>query len=123
MKIKEAILRVDALVFNTCTAEEKVRWLSKLDALIYRNVLQTHAGEPAEFSGYSTDTDPQTQLLVPAPYDTVYLRWLEAQIYYETGEFTRYNNAITLFNNAYEGYKKHYTRTHMPLSRGNRFIF
>ena len=42
---------------------------------------------------------------------------------YHNSDDDRYNNAIILFNNAYEGYKKHYTRTHMPRSSGNRFIF
>lgn len=122
MKIMEAIQRVDALVFNTCTAEQKVQWLSKLDSLIHQNVLQTHAGEPSEFPGYDADTDPDTALLVPAPYDTIYLRWLEAQIHYETGEYTRYNNAITLFNTEYAAFSARYNRQHTPLN-GRRFVF
>ena len=39
-------------------------------------------------------------------------------------EAIRVLNVLLRFdNNAYEGYKKHYTRTHMPISSGSRFIF
>ena len=75
------------------------------------------------FYGYDIDLDMETELLVPAPYDEMYLRWLEAMIDYHNGEDERYNNAITLFNNAFDGYKKYYTRNHMPLEKGKRFIF
>lgn len=75
------------------------------------------------FNSYDHKIDQDTVLLVPAPYDEMYLRWLEAQIDYYNGEDERHNNAIMRFNNAYEGYKKHYTRTHMPISHGARFVF
>ena len=122
MTLQEAIARTDALVFNTCTAQQKVQWLSKLDLTIHQQILQTHAGmAQAEFSGYDADTDRQTVLLVPAPYDSVYLRWLEAQIHYHNGEYDKYNNAIEMFNTAYEGFKNYYNREHMP--KGTKLKF
>lgn len=124
MKISEAISAVDSLKPNTYTPEDKVGWLSNLDARVKTQIIDAHEStEPIVFSGYDSLLDQDTELLAPAPYDEMYLRWLEAQIDYHNGEDDRYNNAIILFNNAYEGYKKHYTRTHMPISRGSRFIF
>ena len=124
MKIIEAINRIDSLKHNTYSQNDKVAWLSRLDSLVKRLIIDTHeGGENVTFTGYDDRTDPETELLVPAPFDEMYLRWLEAQIDYHNSEDDRYNNAIILFNNAYEGYKKHYTRTHMPKSSGNRFIF
>ena len=124
MKISEAISAVDSLKPNTYTPEDKVGWLSNLDARVKTQIIDAHESTgPIVFSGYDSLLDQDTELLAPAPYDEMYLRWLEAQIDYHNGEDDRYNNAIILFNNAYEGYKKHYTRTHMPISRGSRFIF
>ena len=89
-----------------------------------RMIIDTHQQtNPVYFYGYDSELDMESELLVKEPYDEMYLRWLEAQIHYHNSEDERYNNAIILFNNAYEGYKKHYTRNHMPLSQGNRFIF
>lgn len=124
MTIAEVISKVDALKPNTYTPEDKIDWLSTLDARVKSQIIDAHAcKEPIDFYGYDSVNDRETELLVPAPFDEMYLRWLEAMIDYHNGEDDRYNNAIILFNNAYEGYKKHYTRTHMPLSRGNRFVF
>ena len=124
MTIAEVISKVDALKPNTYTTEDKIGWLSSLDARVKSQIIDAHErNDPIFFYGYDGILDQETELLVPAPYDEMYLRWLEAQIDYHNGEDDRYNNAITLFNNAYEGYKKHYTRTHMPISIGSRFIF
>ena len=124
MTIAEAISKIDDLKPNTYTPEDKVDWLSSLDARVKSQIIDTHhCHDPFHFYGYDSVCDQQTELLVPAPYDEMYLRWLEAMIDYHNSEDDRYNNAITLFNNAYEGYKKLYTRTHMPISRGSRFVF
>ena len=124
MTIAEAISKVDALKPNTFTPEDKVGWLSTLDARVKSQIIDTHeCNQPFYFYGYDSLADQETELLVPAPYDEMYLRWLEAMIDYHNGEDERYNNAITLFNNAFDGYKKYYTRNHMPLEKGKRFIF
>ena len=124
MTIAEAIAKVDALKPNTYTPEDKIGWLSTLDARVKSQIIDTHMKrEPIFFYGYDPQLDMETELLVHAPYDEMYLRWLEAMIDYHNSEDDRYNNAIMLFNNAYEGFKKHYTRTHMPISRGSRFTF
>ena len=125
MTIAEVISKVDALKPNTYTTEDKVGWLSNLDARVKTQIIDTHRHrEPIFFYGYDPSLDMDTELIVHAPYDDMYLRWLEAMIDYHNSEDDRYNNAITLFNTAYEGFKKHYTRTHMPISTGGkRFIF
>ena len=119
MTIIEAINRLDALKFNTYSQSEKVEWLSSLDRRTRKAIIDTHEGAPdTEFSGYDDDTPVSTELLVPAPYDEVCLRWMEAQIDYHNGEFGRYNNSVTMFNNAYSAFERSYNRTHMPL--GNK---
>lgn len=124
MKIIEAITRLDSLKFNTYTQEDKVEWLSRLDSMVKKNIIDTHEGaEGVIFSGYDENTNLQTELLVPVPYDEMYLRWLEAQIDYHNGEYDKYNNAIIMFNTAFEAYQAFYTRNHLPLIRGRRFLF
>ena len=120
MKIIEAINRIDSLKHNTYSQSNKVEWLSRVDEMVKTHIIDTHEGE-ATFAGYNDSTDLQTELLVPAPYDEVYLLWMEAQIDYYNGEYDKYNNAIDLFDTAYEGYRNYYNRTHMP--KGKKFKF
>lgn len=124
MTILEAITRLDALLFNTYTQPEKVAWLSKLDTEVKQQIIDTHQGaENVSFSGYTENTPGETVLLVPAPYDEVYLRWMESQIHYYNGEYDKFNAAIIMYNTAFDAFANYYKRNHMPLSRGNRFIF
>ena len=115
MKLIEAISKIDNLKHNTYTHEDKVAWLSRLDFMVKQEIMDTHEdNEGAGFTGYDTDSDVETELLVPPPYDEVYLRWLEAQIDYANGEYSKYNNSIEMFNASYQGYSNYYNRTHMP---------
>ena len=122
MKIIEAINGIDTLNHNTYSETEKVKWLSRVDWMVKKHVIDTHEGaEDVTFTGYDDLTDLNTELLVPAPHDELYLRWMEAQIHYHNGEYGKYNNAVEMFNTAFEDYKKYYNRTHMP--KGKQFKY
>lgn len=124
MTIRDAITRIDALKFNTYSDIDKVEWLSRLDNSIKLQVIDAHeGGEDVVFTGYDDRTDMDTQLLVPSPFDEIYLRWMEAQIDYHNGEYDKFNASIIMYNTAFEAFANYYKRTHMPRSRGNRFIF
>ena len=123
MTIAEAISKVDALKPNTYTPEDKIGWLSTLDSRVKTQIIDTHEGccKPP-FYGYDSVLDQETELLVPAPYDEMYLRWLEAQIDYTNGEYGKYNNAIVMFNTSWKEYQNYYNRTHMPKGKNIKFF-
>ena len=122
MKIIEAINRIDALKRNTYSQPDKVQWLSRVDSMVKRHIIDNHEGaEEVSFTGYDENTDLQTELLVPAPYDELYLRWMEAMIDFHNGEYAKYNNAVDMFNTSYAGFQNYYNRTHMP--KGNKFKY
>ena len=124
MTIREAISRLDALIFNTYTSDDKVRWLSGLDMTVKQQIIDTHeGGQNIVFEGYTPQTPETTVLLVPAPFDEVYLKWMEAQIHYHNGEFDKYNAAIIMYNAAFDSYASSYNKLHMPIRKGRRFRF
>ena len=122
MKIIEAIDQIDSLKHNTYSNADKIAWLSRLDSMVKRLIIDTHeGGDSVTFTGYNSHTDPETELLVPAPFDEIYLRWLEAQIDYANGEYGKYNNSILMYQTAYDGYANYYNRNHMP--KGSKYKF
>ena len=124
MKLGEAISRADEMTPNSCSKEEKIKWLSTLDGLVKEQIIDTHTdSDKVLFSGYDETTDTQAQLLIPAPFDMVYVHWLEAQIHYANGEIKKYNNAVEVFNTELDAYKRFYNRCHMPIGKGRRFLF
>ena len=118
MTIQGAINHIDTVKPNGYSQNEKIRWLSTLDGVIKAEIIDTHEGaEGVEFEEYNETTPLAQTLLVPHPYDDVYIKWLEAQIDYANGEYGKYNNSITMYNAAYLAFVKHYNRTHEPISK------
>ena len=123
MTIVEAIEQIDNLKHNTYGQGEKILWLNRVDHMVKTQIIDTHEGsEEVYFYGYDEDTDMETEMLVPAPFDELYLRWLEMQIDYANGEYSKYNNSAEMFNTAYKAYSNHYNRTHMPKGKPMKFF-
>lgn len=123
MTIIEAITQIDNLKHNTYGQKDKVTWLSRLDAMVKRLIIDTHeGGDKVSFTGYDDSTDMAAELLVPEPFDEIYLRWLEAQIDYSNGEIDKYNNAIEMFNASWGSYRNYYNRTHMPVGKAMKYF-
>ena len=125
MTIKECIDQVDNVKPNQYSIEDKVRWLSFLDAIIINEVLKTHEGyngQYDEFEGYCPD-NLSTKLIVEHPYDSLYVAYIKMKIDEENGETARYNNSATMYNSYLTLYKKHYNKTHMPLQKNSLKIF
>jgi hypothetical protein len=117
MTVKEVIDIVDSVKPNQYGIEDKIRWLSFLDAIIINDVIKTHEGyegQYEDFKGYSPD-EMNAHLVVKAPYDVLYEAYLKMKIDEENGETARYNNSATMFNSYLEAFKKHYNKHHMPL--------
>lgn len=123
MTIIEAVNKIDALKPNNYTTENKVAWLSTIDGIIKSEIIDTHeGGDKVTFTGYDANTPNDTVLLVPAPYDDIYIRWLEAQIDYNNGEYGRYSNSMTMYNSAYSNYERYYNRNNMPLGKQFKYF-
>ena len=123
MTIMDVLYRIDEIKPNSYSQAEKIKWLSSLDGVIKSEIIDTHeGGEDIVFNGYNEDTDLSTKLLVDAPYDDIYLRWLEAQIDYANGEYGKYNNSIAMYNTVYSAFANYYNRTHMPIGKKFKFF-
>ena len=126
MTLLEAINRIDVLKPNGYSQAEKIQWLSNLDGIVKREIIDTHERNEGEevvtFNDYTEETSLTTKLLVPAPYDDVYLRYLEMQIDYANGEYGKYNNSMAMYDTAYSTFQRYYNRTHMPKGRKYKFF-
>ena len=123
MTIIQAIQQVDALKPNTYSTRQKILWLSQLESMVKRLVIDAHAGgEAVEFSGFAEDADPGAVLFMTEPFDMAYLYWLEAQIHYANEDLNLYNSAMGMFHSVFGTFKAHYKQTHTGKNAG-RFRF
>lgn len=112
MTIEQAISRTDELCPNQYTEEQKRLWLSRLDGIIKTEIHVDGEDLPDYSSAAGT-----TELLVPFPYDEIYIYWLITQIYLNNAEMDNYNAELVLYNTAYVDYANFYTRTNMPTQK------
>lgn len=98
-----------------------IDYLSQLDQQTDIEIVRTHANAPAEeFVPYVSSgegaTPTTTELLVPAPYDKLYVPFLLSKIDWAYGEFAKYNNSEPLFEAQYNEFTAQYNRANTPIS-------
>lgn len=115
MTIIEALNKIDVIKPNNYTQAEKIKWLSNLDGIIKAEIIDTHeGGDSITFNGYDYDVAVDTEMLVPYPYDDLYIKWLESQIDYHNAEYGKYNNSVVAYNSAYSAFERYYNRHNKP---------
>lgn len=119
MNIREVIDKVDGLKPNTYSTEDKVRWLSHLEASVYKEVINKHhpiCDHVHHFEGFDPDFLEQS-LKAEFPHDEMYVAYLKMKIDEENGETARYNNSATLYNSLWDAFCKDYHSSHKPFSK------
>lgn len=120
MTVNEAITKIDNVKPNAYSIEDKIEWLSQLDGLVYQEIIKTHNDfeetTENEFTGYTSE-DGDNDMLIPFPYENVYIEWLTAQIDLTNADIGRYNNSVMSFYNDYNQFANWYTRNNMPTQK------
>lgn len=111
--INKTIEYVDKVKVNPYSDEQKFHWISELDGMVRRAVMQ----EGGTFA-YNYPDDGDTELIVPYPYDSIYALYIEAMIDFYDKRFNDYNNTITMFAAKLDDFKRAYIRENMPKSSG-----
>ena len=116
MTIQQLLDRKSIIDKDSFPPELKVMWLSELDGQLYIEVINTHENpEGIKFEPYA-ESDLGKPLLVPFPYDKLYVPYLMAKVAEAYGESEEYNNHTNSFITAMNEFKAYWNRTHMPIS-------
>lgn len=111
MKLTEAIQQAVLLTGAAVDQSVMCRWLSELDGKLSLTLYKTDAIINYTMPEEGED-DPE--LLVPYPWDGIYVHYLEAMCYYTTGDFGRYQNSMAMYNQGEEQFRKWCIRMHYP---------
>jgi len=87
MLISEALAHARALTGQVHDTAALVRWLSELDGRLAFELYRTDV-----WTAYDPEDDLESELLVPYPWDGLYVHHLAAQTYFANGEYDRYEN-------------------------------
>ena len=106
--LQQALTRIDAICPNAWDETAKLLWLNECENMIQTRILGT---APEQCITYDADTDRSTKLLVPAPFDRLYVYYVIAMCDYAAHETAHYADSMMLFNAALDEYAKWYQRT------------
>lgn len=121
MVLDKLLTRIDQQKPNAYTRQEKIAWVNDLDGMVKTKVIDTHEdGEDVSFTEY-TDESGDAELLIPAPFDSIYLYWLEAKIDYANAEYGKYNNSMGMYNTMWSEFTRWYNRKHLP--KAESFVY
>lgn len=114
MTIMEAINGANRLFPNNeYTQTEKIAWLNRIDTQIKQEIIDIRQdADSVAFHGYDEDTDENTSLLVPVPYDEVYIFYLKSQMELYNGDINRYSATAAALNDRLTAFRNAYNRQH-----------
>ena len=97
------------LTENQYTDSVLMMWLSNCENTVLTDVLLASPEDCVEL------TEPNDEkLVVPHPWDKLYLPYMQAQVAHANGEYDHYANYIALFNAYLEEYARHILETVQP---------
>ena len=111
----------------------KVLWLRKCEQAIINEIFVSHEHDleaeskislsvvgstlkienAGTFEQHIDSFDMDTHLLVPEPYDDLYLHFIDQRIALNNNDKTRYNTAATQYNNALLTFQQYFNRTYI----------
>ena len=115
--LQQALTRIDTICPNAWDETAKLLWLNECESMIQTRIL---GAAPEQCITYDADTDRSTALLVPAPFDRLYVYYVIAMCDYAAHETAHYADSMMLFNAALDEYAKWYQRANgaAPIAPG-----
>lgn len=89
MTVQDVIDYVDSIEPNAYNNAQKARWVNECEGKVFTQLFLV---QPYEFKSATQ------AVALPAPYDRMYPRYLQAMIHYANGEYDRYANSMAVFN-------------------------
>jgi hypothetical protein len=107
MTVNDAISKVKDKKPNAYSEESLVDRLNDCEAMIQRELLLT---EPDEIVQYDWTQDMDKELILPRPYDAVYVTYIIMMIQYDQEEYTAYNNSNAMFQTQYSAAQGYFNK-------------
>lgn len=126
MKAAEIIQRFDEDRKNTISTDRKLRWLEEVERLVVEETIKTHVLpkhlREVDWDTYFDGWGPDSDMLVPPPWDQVYIHYLDLNMAMAQRETKFINMATTQYNNAMLSFTGWYNRNNRPLHKPFRWL-
>ena len=100
--------------------EQIIADINRVEMNIILNIVSGRAGDAeiiANYGNYDITTPSDKELLVTAPYDTIYQEFCCSQIDLQYEDSERYQNDSIVYNNTLAEFRNYWCRTHCQKKR------
>ena len=114
MTVAEVLEKVKDRKPNAYTDHTLLDWLNEIEATVQKELLDTM---PEGIREYQIEKDMEEELLLPRPFNALYVTYIISMIEFNQQEFDAYNNTADLFNTQYDEAKKYYNEKYPKTTR------
>lgn len=115
MTVRDITKGVFALRHETPQEALICNWANELDGMLWEELFCRCADNPyPEWKPVAPEEADTRRLLIPAPYESIYLEWIRAKMDDWNQEVMLYNGSIAVCNAHLEAFKAHWRRLHRP---------
>lgn len=107
MTVNDAIAKVKDRKPNAYSDESLVDWLNECEAMVQREIMLT---VPDEIIQYDYPDDLDKELILPRPYDALYVSYIKMMIEYTQEEYNAYNNTNVMYQTQYQAAQGYFNR-------------
>lgn len=105
MIVSEALEKVKERKPNPYDDEMLLEWLNEIEARVQHELMDT---PPEGIFTYSIEKHMERELLLPKPYDVIYIHYIIAMIEWNQQEYDAYNNTTDMLNSIFSDAQKYY---------------
>jgi hypothetical protein len=110
MKLTALLTLCDSWVENNIPDEAKLFMINQIEGRVQVEGMRLDPSEIVQYAASDLE-DEDLELLVPVPYDDLYVRWMIAQYYWYMGEYEVYQNEKAMFDSAWSRWLLYLCRT------------
>lgn len=110
MTVSEIINRYNTERPNQVEDSIKVDMLKRCEHGVLNDVVEMYDDADELLEEFGLDYE----LIVPEPYDDIYIYYLDQRIAMNNNDLIRYNRVMTEYNNAMVSYQQYFSRTTRP---------
>lgn len=107
MTVNECLAKVKDKKPNAYSDESLNDRLNDIEAMVQREILLK---EPEDIIQYAYPDDKDTELILPRPYDSVYVYYIKMMIEFDQEEYVAYNNTNSMFQAQFSDAQSYYNK-------------
>ena len=107
MTVNDVLTKVKDRKPNAYNDESLNDWLNECEAMVQREIMLT---PPEEIIQYAWPDDRDRELILPRPYDALYINYIKMMIEFVQGEYGDYNNTNSMYEEQVKAAQGYFNR-------------